>query len=181
MFAYITGSPFVFIELFGVPAQYFGWIFGANAFGMIALSQINGRLVRSVNPTKILRVCIIVTAIFSLLLILAGVFNFGFWGAAIPIFLYVASLGMILPNATAGALAEQTENAGSASALLGTFQYGLAAVASSLVSYFNDGTSLAMTALIGICGVSAFLALNILLGAKKKQKFPVSEEHITLG
>ena len=181
MFAYITGSPFVFIELFGVPAQYFGWIFGVNALGMIALSQINGRIVRSVNPTKILRVCLAITAFFSLLLILAGVFGFGLWGVAILIFFYVGSLGMILPNATAGALAEQTENAGSASALIGTLQYGLAAIASSLVSYFNNGTSFAMTTLIGVCGLTAFLMLNLLLGAKNKQDFAVLEEHITFG
>jgi len=88
---------------------------------------------------------------------------------------------MILPNATAGALAEQTENAGSASALIGTLQYGLAAIASSLVSYFNNGTPLAMTAIIGVCGISAFIALNFLLGAKKREKFSVAEEHITFG
>jgi DHA1 family bicyclomycin/chloramphenicol resistance-like MFS transporter len=60
-------------------------------------------------------------------------------------------------------------------------QYGLAAIASSLVSYFNDGTSLPMTLLIGICGIAAFLALNLLLGAKKKGEFTVSEEHTTFG
>jgi DHA1 family bicyclomycin/chloramphenicol resistance-like MFS transporter len=181
MFAYITGAPFVFIELFGVPAEYFGWIFGSNALGMIALSQINARFVSSYNPTKILRVCLFVTAFFSLLLMLAGIFNFGFWGVTIPIFLYVASLGMILPNATAGALAGQTENAGSASALIGTLQYGLAAIASSLVSYFNIGTTRVITAIIGTCGIAAFLALNLLLSAGKRQEFIVSEEHITFG
>ncbi|MDQ4120638.1 MAG: Bcr/CflA family multidrug efflux MFS transporter [Acidobacteriota bacterium] len=181
MFAYITGSPFVFIELLGIPAEHYGWVFGSNALGMIAVSQINGRLVRSINPTRILRVCLFVTALFSLLLILAGVFNLGFWGVVIPIFLYIASLGMIFPNATAGALSEQTENAGAASALIGTLQYGLAAIASSLVSYFNNGTSLAMTTLIGACGIAAFLALNLLLGAKKSKQFAVSGEHITLG
>lgn len=167
MFAYITGSPFVFIELFGVPAEYFGWIFGANTLGLITLSQINARVVRSVNPTEILRACLFAAAFFGLLLIFAGVLNFGLWGVTIPIFLYVASLGMILPNATAGALSEQTDNAGSASALIGTLQYGLAAIVSSLVSYLGNGTSLPMTALIGTCGIAAFLALNLFLGAKK--------------
>ncbi|HEX8290021.1 MAG TPA: Bcr/CflA family multidrug efflux MFS transporter [Pyrinomonadaceae bacterium] len=181
MFAYITGSPFVFIELFGIPAEHYGWIFGSNALGMIAVSQINGRLVRAYNPTKILRVCLFATAISSLVLIFAGVLNFGFWGVAISIFLYIASLGMIFPNATAGALSEQNENAGSASALIGTLQYGLAAITSSLVSYFNNGTSLSMTAFVGGCGIAAFLTLNLLLGARKKQEFTVSEEHTTFG
>ncbi len=181
MFAYITGSPFVFIELFGIPAERYGWIFGANAVGMIAVSQINGRLVRDFNPTQILRGCLVVTAFFSLLLILAGVLGFGFWGVAIPIFLYIASLGMIFPNATAGALAEQNENAGAASALIGSLQYGMAAIASSLVSHFSNGTTLPLTVLVGTCGIAAFLALNLLLGAKKKPEFAVSEEHITFG
>jgi MFS transporter, DHA1 family, multidrug resistance protein len=181
MFAYITGSPFVFIELFGIPAQYFGWVFGSNALGMIVLSQINARVVRTVNPTKVLRVCLLITAFFGLLLILSGFLGFGLWGVAIPIFLYVASLGMILPNATAGALSEQSENAGSASALIGTLQYGLAALASSLVSYFNNGTSFPMTVLVGASGIAAFLALNLLLGTKKKEEFTVSEEHISIG
>lgn len=180
MFAYITGSPFVFIELFEIPAQYFGWVFGANALGLIAVSQINGRLVRVVNPTKILRVCLATTSIFCVFLILAGIFNAGFWATAILIFLYVASLGMILPNATAGALSEQTENAGSASALIGSLQYGLAAIASTLVSHFNNGTTLPMTAAIGVCGIAAFVALNLLLGVKE-EKFAVSKEHITFG
>lgn len=181
MFAYITGSPFVFIELFGIPAEHYGWIFGSNALGMIAVSQINARVVRSANPTKILRGCLLVVAIFSLVLIFAGILNLGFWSVAIPIFLYIASLGMIFPNATAGALSEQTENAGSASALIGSLQYGLAAIASSLVSYLSNGTLLPMTALIGTCGIAAFLALNFLLGAKKRQEFTVSEEHTTFG
>lgn len=181
MFAYITGSPFVFIELFGVPAQNYGWIFGSNALGLIALSQLNGRLVKSYDPTTILRFCLMATACFGVLLMCAGVFHLGFWGVAIPVFLYVASLGMIFPNSTAGALSKQSANAGSASALLGSLQYGLAATASSMVSYFNNGTSIAMTVLIGVCGIAAFLAFNLLIGSKKAPEYAVSEEHITFG
>lgn len=181
MFAYITGSPFVFIILFGIPAENYGWIFGSNALGMIAVSQVNARIVRSINPTKILRICLSMTAFFSLLLIIAGVFNLEFWGVVIPIFLYIASLGMIFPNATAGALSEQTTNAGSASALIGTLQYGLAAISSSLISHFNNGTYLPMTAIIGACGIAAFIVLNLLISTDKKDKFKVSQEHTTFG
>jgi MFS transporter, DHA1 family, multidrug resistance protein len=55
MFAYISGSPFVFIELFGVPPNRFGWLFGANALGFVISSQINGRLVRRFEPLKLLK------------------------------------------------------------------------------------------------------------------------------
>jgi DHA1 family bicyclomycin/chloramphenicol resistance-like MFS transporter len=181
MFAYITGSPFVFIELFGVRAENYGWIFGSNAFGLIALSQINARLVRRYHPTSILRVCLSATALLGVMLILAGVLNLGFRGVAVPIFLYIASLGMIFPNAMAGALAKQTENAGSASALIGSLQYGLAAVFSFLVSHFNNGTSLPMTILMGIGGIASFLIFNFLIRPGRKQEFTVSEEHVTFG
>ena len=122
LFAYITGSPFVFIELFGVPSEHYGWIFGSNAVGLIFMSQVNGRLVRKFDPTIILRRALLMTAIFGAFLIVAGLFGFGFWGVAIAVFLYVASLGMIFPNSNAGALAADPERAGSASALLGSLQ-----------------------------------------------------------
>lgn len=176
MFAFITGSPFVFINLFGVPAKYYGWLFGSNALGMVLLSQINGKLVRTFSPTKILRVCLVFTALIGLTLICVGIFGFSLWGLSVPIFFYVASLGMILPNTTAGALAEQQENSGAASALIGTFQYGLAAFASSSVSYFGNGTALPMTTIIGICGVTSFISFNFLSGSAVKSKLTISTE-----
>lgn len=179
MFAYITGSPFVFIELFGIPAENYGWIFGSNAFGLIALSQINGRLVRTVNPTFILRVCLMLTAAFSLFLIAAGLLNFGFWGVAVAVFLYIASLGMIFPNSTAGALAARSEQAGSASALIGSLQYALAAAASTLVSYLNTGTAASMTVTIGVCGLAAFLSMVLLIRRAGETTFAVTDEHTT--
>nr|AIA17441.1 7TM diverse intracellular signaling [uncultured bacterium] len=63
MFAYITGSPFVFIELFGIPAESFGWVFGGNALGLIAVSQLNARLLRTYSYERILTVAIRILAI----------------------------------------------------------------------------------------------------------------------
>lgn len=166
MFAYITGSPFVFIGIFSVPAESFGWIFGANALGLIAFSQLNGRLLKTRNPNDILRKCLIFTAVFCIALILAGIFKLGIWGVGIPLFLYIASLGMIFPNSTAGALSKQGAMAGTASALLGSMQYALAAVSSTLVSSLNNGTTFPVTALIGGCGLLAFLTFTFLIARK---------------
>lgn len=168
MFAYITGSPFVFISVFGVPAEKFGWIFGANALGLIALSQLNGRLLRTRDADDILRRCLALTAVFCAALILAGVFNLGIWGVSIPLFLYIASLGMILPNATAGALSKQGAMAGTASALIGSLQYGLAAISSTLVSSLNNGTTLPVTLLIGFCGIAAFLIFTLFIAKRSR-------------
>lgn len=180
LFAYITGSPFVFIELFGVPSEHYGWIFGSNAVGLIFMSQVNSRLVQKFDPTTILRWALIMTALFGAFLITAGLLGFGFWGIVVAVFLYVASLGMIFPNSNAGALAADPERAGSASALLGSLQYAIAAIASTIVSHFNNGTAISMTVTIGVCGIAAFLALYLLL-PNENRKFVVSEEHSTIG
>ena len=175
MFAYITGAPFVFINLFGISAEHFGWVFGLNAMGLIGFAQLNGRLLKTNSSTKILRVCLSLTAIFSIGLILAGIFNLGFWGVIVPLFMYIASLGIIFPNATASALAKQGEMAGTASALIGTIQYALAAISSTLVGYFNNGTTLPMTVIIGCCGILAFLTLRFLVVAVDKKSNMVGE------
>lgn len=180
LFAYITGSPFVFIELFGVPSEHYGWIFGSNAVGLIFMSQVNARLVQRFDPTTILRISLVMTAIFGAFLIIAGLLGFGFWGVVVAVFLYVASLGMIFPNSNAGALAADPERAGSASALLGSLQYAIAAIASTVVSHFNNGTPISMTVTIGVCGIAAFLVLLLLL-PNEDRKFVVSEEHSTIG
>ena len=97
MFAYITGSPFVFIDYFGIPAKNFGWIFGVNALGLIVMSQINAQLLRRYSYQYIVRRSFWVLLAASLLLILAGSTNAGFWPVAIPLFIYIG-FGYHLPQ-----------------------------------------------------------------------------------
>ncbi len=54
MFAYIAGSPFVFIKLYGVPAEHYGWVFGSNAAGFILMAQVNARLLAKRGPAFLL-------------------------------------------------------------------------------------------------------------------------------
>jgi DHA1 family bicyclomycin/chloramphenicol resistance-like MFS transporter len=164
MFAYISGSPFVFINIYGVPPQYYGWLFGANAFGLIAASQLNRRLLSRTTPDVVLKVANTVNAAFGVLLVTAAVTGIGgFAGILLPLFGYVATLGLIFPNAAAGALAPFPERAGSASALLGSMQFGIAALASAAVGSLHDGTALPMTAIIAACGLLAFVAYRWLV------------------
>lgn len=157
MFAYITGSSFVFINHFGIPAKSFGWVFGSNAVGLILCSQINTRLLKRLSYDAILEKIFVVLAVLGALLATAGVLNWGFWGIMIPLFLFIASLGMTFPNSTAGAMATQKKSAGSASALLGTLQYGIAALSSAAVSRLHNGTTMPMCVLMGGFGVLALV------------------------
>ena len=159
MFAYIAGSPFVFIKLYGVPAEHYGWLFGSNAAGFIVMAQVNARLLARTGPALLLsRMVWMYLGAGLVLLALAALHTAALWPLLIPLFVCIASLGCIIPNASACAMNGQGARAGSASALLGCLQFSLAAGAASLVGVLHDGTALPMAWVIGGCGVLAVAA-----------------------
>ncbi|MBP8293454.1 MAG: Bcr/CflA family multidrug efflux MFS transporter [Caldilineaceae bacterium] len=160
MFAYISGSAFVFIELNGIPPAQFGFFFGVNALGLIAASQLNRHLLERYTSTRLLVAALSVTAGAALLLFgitLAGIGGFPLM--LVLLFLTIASTGMVGPNATALAMAPYGRKAGSASALLGATQFMAGALAGALVGLLANGTALPMTGVIALCGVGAWLML----------------------
>jgi DHA1 family bicyclomycin/chloramphenicol resistance-like MFS transporter len=163
LLGYISGSPFVFIELFNVPPQQFGIFFGINAVGIIVASQINRWLVGRVDTHRIVRIVLLVAMTASAVLVLDAYSGFGgFAGILVPLFFYIACHGFVLPNTTALAMAPHGSVAGSASALLGTLQFVLGAIAGSLIGLFANGTPVPMAAVIAGCGTSAFLANRLM-------------------
>ncbi len=163
MFAYIAGSPFVFIELFKVPETRFGFFFGANAFGFIMSAQLNRKLGRRFTSNEIIAGILVIEAITGILLLAGTLAGFlGLWSLAVLLFIYVSSVGCMIPNTTALALAAHGDKAGSASALIGTIQFSLAAVSALIVGAANNGTALPMTTVIALCGTSALILYRVL-------------------
>lgn len=161
MFAYIAGSPFVIIELYGIAPQHYGWVFGANAFGLILASQINRGLLKRYAAEKILAAALAVVVLSGLALVgIAASGSGGLAGLLIPLFICVAGVGMVGPNALAAAMASHGGMAGSASALLGVTQYALGATASALVSALHNETAVPMAVVIAGCGIVALLSLH---------------------
>lgn len=163
LFAYISNSPFVFIKLYGISEQAFSLLFGVNAFGLIAASQINHRLLSRWKPDEILSRVVFLIAGFGLVMLLMAFTGWGgMWGIWPPLFAFVTILGFSFPNMIAGAMAHQADRAGSASALMGTLQFGAATLAGTLVGAFHNHSAVPMAAVIALCGVSA-LALYWLM------------------
>jgi DHA1 family bicyclomycin/chloramphenicol resistance-like MFS transporter len=159
MFAYIAGSPFVFIKLYGVPAEHYGWLFGSNAAGFIIMAQVNARLLAKRGPAFLLsRMVFVYLAAGAALLALCALQTAALWPLLVPLFACIASLGCIIPNASACAMSGQGSRAGSASALLGCLQFSLAAGAASLVGVLHDGSAAPMALVICSCGVLAVVA-----------------------
>ena len=158
MFAYIAGSPFVLIELHGIDPSHYGFVFGANAFGLIAMSQINARLVRARSLDTVLGMALYAPLLAGLMLAVAALAGM----AVLPVllvgfFVFLAGMGCITPNASALALAHQSHRAGTASALMGTLQFGVGTLAGAAVSVWHDGTALPLAVVMALCGCSAVL------------------------
>jgi len=153
MFAYIAGSPFVFIKLYGVPAEHYGWLFGTNAAGFILVAQINARLLAKRGPAFLLvRAVWLYLAAGLVLLGVAALRPAHLWPLLVPLFVCISSLGCIIPNASACAMSGQGARAGSASALMGCLQFSVAAGAAALVGLLHDGSAVPMTLVVSLCG-----------------------------
>ncbi|OLF55728.1 multidrug effflux MFS transporter [Pseudomonas chlororaphis] len=167
MFAYIAGSPFVFIKLYGVPAEHFGWFFGINAGGFILVAQINARLLAKRGPAFLLTRTVWIYLLAGLaLLAVSSLRPEQLWPLLVPLFVCIASLGCIIPNASACAMNGQGARAGSASAMLGCLQFSVAAGAAALVGVLHDGSAVPMAMVISLCGV---LVVTLAMVTRKLQ------------
>lgn len=173
MFSYISGSPFVLQDIYGASPQLFSAMFGLNAFGLVVAGQVNGRLVGRVAPARLLVVGLAASACggVALLTVVAGG-HLGLAGILPALFVLVASLGFVMPNAAALALSGHARSAGSASALLGVLQYAVGAVAAPLVGVGGTGTAWPMAVVIAALSLSALAAFALL--ARERATLPAA-------
>jgi DHA1 family bicyclomycin/chloramphenicol resistance-like MFS transporter len=162
LLTYVSGSPYVFIELFHVSPERYGLYFGVNACGILAASQTNRWLATRVDARRIVGVVLTVAMTASVILLFNAYSGFGgFAGILVPLFFYIACHGFVLPNTTALAMAPHGTVAGSASALLGTVQFVLASLTGALVAALANGTPVPLAAVIAGCGVAAFVSHHV--------------------
>ncbi|MBB4128146.1 DHA1 family bicyclomycin/chloramphenicol resistance-like MFS transporter [Xanthomonas translucens] len=150
MFAYIAGSPGVFMRLHGVSQQRYGWLFACNGLGMVMASRVNLMLLRKLPPTVVRRAAVCVLAAAAAALLLLRDSHALLWLVA-PLFVCIGCVPMVAANSVAMAMGAGRFAAGSASSLIGALQFGLAASASALVGALDDGTALPMTGVMATC------------------------------
>ena len=167
LFTYIANSSFIFLELFGVPAACFGFLFATNSVGLYLGGQSNRWLLRRFSSERLLRNAMWLN--LGLALSLVGCAATGLGGFPLlfgVLFLCLSTLGVIFPNATAMAMQPFAAEAGLASALLGIIQFILGASGGALVGTFHNGTALPMAIQIACYGL---LARGVLLLTQGKQ------------
>lgn len=152
MFAYITGTPFVYTQFFGLGEKTYGLLFGANIVSLMLFGWVSSRLVMRTGTTRLVQWGAL-TGLGGALLVLAGswsgtaeVANLALLIAGFA--LCVGSLGFVSPNASAQLLHQHANNAGAASALFGSLQFGLGGMASGLVSLMDNSNAQSMSAVV---------------------------------
>lgn len=167
MFAYIAGSPFVFIERFGLTERQYGLAFGMNALGLVAASQLGRLLLKKYTSEKIVLLSAITLALLGTALALGNIFQV--WSAVVNltlIFCFLFCLGFIMPNTNALALAPFAKHAGSASALMGSLRMLSGVLASAAVSFFHNGTAVPMTGVMMACAILSLFFCSYSVGTR---------------
>ena len=150
-YAFIAGSPFVYIRYYGVDPQHYGWLFALNIVGVMGMSVVNRRLVQRYALEHLLKYATLIAALAALSLAAAVKFQLGgVIAIVVTVFIYFSMNGIIAATSTAAALDEVPTIAGSASALIGSLQYGSGIVSSLLLALMSDGTPWTMAWIIAL-------------------------------
>jgi DHA1 family bicyclomycin/chloramphenicol resistance-like MFS transporter len=176
LFAYLAGSPFIFMELYDVSEQQYGWIFATIAAGLIGCSQLNNVLLKKYSSAQIIKVVLFTQTTVGLVLVIgiaAGLLNL--YGTIFLMFLFLSCQGFTFPNSAALAMAPFTKGAGSASALMGALQMACGAIASALVGVFFNSTAVPTAAIMASC---SSLGIIILLVGRRRIEYKARNEDV---
>ncbi|MCL2534148.1 MAG: multidrug effflux MFS transporter [Nocardiaceae bacterium] len=151
LFVYVSGAPFVYQDQYGLDQQQFALVFSAGAFSMIGATQLNVRLLRRWSPQQIVQASLTAAVALGLVAVVVARFEIGgLPGFVASLWVTLAAVCFVLPNAPALALSRHGEAAGTAAALLGSMQYAIGAVVAPLVGLLGN-TSTAVVASMTAC------------------------------
>lgn len=170
LFSFLSGSPFIFIEHYGVAPRAYGLIFGGMVVFMTIGSLLNAKFAPVFGAGRILRYAVIVPAIVGPTALVLGLIearygSIGMWPFFFCFAPQIATISMIGPNAMAMALQRYPHMAGTASSLIGVLQFGIGALFGAVVGQMFDGTIAPMTTAMGVAGALCLLAHRLLVRA----------------
>lgn len=160
-FAYVSGTPFIYQEIYGVSPQTFSILFGINGIAIIIGSFIIGRLGGIIHEKYLLKTAVIVAVSATFILLIMTIIEGPLALIVILIFIYMTTMGMTVTSTFTLGMAEQGHRAGSASAVLGMLPLLLGAVFSPLAGV-NEASAIPMGVILfstSSIGLIAFLML----------------------
>ncbi len=169
-FAYIGGSSFVFIDLYGFSETQYGWLFAFLAVAMIGSTQLNHILLRRFSNRQI------VLAALSYQLVIGIIIVIGIWGAWFDVFTFILMLfvfltghGLSIPNSAALSLSPFSKQAGSASAMMGFMRMAIGGIVTAVVSILHNGTAMPMVSMMFLSIFGGMFVLMLHYQARNKR------------
>ena len=170
LFVYLAASPTIFMEIFGVSEQVYGWIFAIVAMGLVGTSQLNVVLIKKYNSEKILFFslsALVCTSFVFFICAFTGHYNV--YSIVCTMFVFLSCIGLSNPNSQALAMAPFASKAGSATALVGFLQMSFGALASICVGLLKAQQLLPIAAIF--VGTSTLALIIFLSGGRKLKAF----------
>lgn len=165
MFAFLTAGAFVYIDIYGVEPQNFGFLFGLNVLTLIGFTTLNGKIVKKKGSHWMLSSALILQMLAGLGLFLSWLFDWGLWGVVPFVMLFIGTISTIGSNSMALLLSRYPAMAGTASSLAGTLRFGLGSVIGFLVSLLPGDQSWPMLLTMAMCGLLS-LSFYLIWGKK---------------
>lgn len=166
MFAYISGSSFVLQGIYGMSPQSYSLVFGLNAIGLVLAGQVNARVVgRLATESQLLLGALLTASTAGVVLVVVAMSGSPLPVLLVALFVVISSIGVVMPNATMLALADNQEVSGSASALLGVSQFVVGALAAPLVGLGGVGSAVPMALVMAGVAIAASM-VHLALGRR---------------
>lgn len=157
MFAFLTAGAFVYIDIFGVRPDQFGYLFGLNIVAMIIMTAINGRLVKKVGSHAMMRLGLGIQLIAGLGLLAGWVLDLGLWGTVPFVVMFIGTISTIGSNSMGLLLSGYPNMAGTASSLAGTLRFGTGSVIGAIVAAMPSNVVWPMIVVMTACSVLSIL------------------------
>ncbi|MEH7158949.1 multidrug effflux MFS transporter [Neobacillus drentensis] len=158
IFAYVSGIPFVYQNIYGVTPQQFSLLFGTNGLALIIGSQLVGRFADVISERTFLKIGLVTANLSGAILLIALLLKAPLFAVAIPFFFFIASISIIGTTSFALAIETQGHIAGSASALLGLLPFVLGSISAPLVGIAGPNSGLPMGVIIFATSILAFFS-----------------------
>ena len=157
MFAFLTAGSFVYIDVYGVKPDHFGYFFGFNIVAMMVMTSLNGRLVKKVGSHFMLRLGLAIQFLAGVGLFVSLLIGPEFWQLVLFIALYISTLSTIGSNASGLLLSHYPNMAGTASSLSGSLRFGISSLVGGIVAVFPASITLSMIAMMAFCAIASAL------------------------
>ncbi|ORT49648.1 multidrug transporter [Vibrio sp. qd031] len=165
MFAFLTAGSFVYIDIYGVAPEHFGYLFGLNVVTLILMTTLNGRIVKQKGSHYMIRLGLTIQSIAGLGLLSAWVFDLGLWVIVPSVMLFVGVMSTIGSNTMALLLEEYPSIAGTASSLAGTLRFGVGGLVGFAITLMPSEQSWPMLVTMAFCSMLS-VVFYFILGRK---------------